>query len=304
MKWFSFGRSKPTENSAAAVEVKPPEKQKVLVVEDDRTLGKIYTLALEKGGFGVALATDGQKALDTILDEPPDIILLDLQLPKMDGIQVLRQLRAQPVFKTLPVVVFTNAFLGEMTDRAIAAGATMILQKSTCTPSSVTAALRKCLAGEFEKPVKTVVSEREKPTAAIPFPEGRQVLDAMKEAEHDLWFHVRRQFLDNAPAALAELRQMLNDLPEHAGSPTCQKILRDLHARARTISGSASMAGFRNLAQFTSAFEALLKTVFEDEDEITPSVLGTLIEAADCLNILFRTAQPSDTQAEIGRAHV
>lgn len=297
MKWFSFGRKKTLEQEAEAVQVKVPEQRKVLVVEDDRTLAKIYSLALEKGGFRVAVASDGQKALDFILDEPPDIILLDLQLPKMDGIQVLRQLRAQPVFKTLPVVVFTNAFLGEMTDKAIAAGATMILQKSTCTPSSVKNALTKCLAGDFEKPVKTALSEREKPTAAIPFPEGRQVLDAMKEAEHDLWFHVRRQFLDNAPAELDELRKLLNDLPGHEGSPAVHKIFRDLHARARTISGSASMAGFRNLAQFTGAFEALLKTVCEDEDEVTPSVLGTLIEATDCLSALFRTAQPSDTQS-------
>lgn len=129
-----------------------PPKAKVLVVEDDKLVSKIYGDALERGGFEVVVAMDGQKALDRLLEVMPDIVLLDLQLPRVSGLDVLRRMRAQPMFKTLPVVVFTNSFLGDIAAQAEAAGANAILQKARSTPDMVVMALRRCLGPAWLTP--------------------------------------------------------------------------------------------------------------------------------------------------------
>ena len=292
MNWF---RRRPEVSPDAG---KQASKQKVMIVEDEKVVAKIYSMALEEAGFEVEVATDGQKALDRLHEFLPDVLLLDLQLPRVDGIEVLRRLRAQPVFKNLPVAVFTNAFLGELTDLAAAEGATMVLLKARSTPITVIASLRKCLAGGVTQPSRSKPELHATPSGlAIPFPAGKQVMEAMKEAEHDLWFNVRKQFLDDAPRALTELRLLLHDLPDGLDPETRLQVLRDLHARARSMAASASMAGFRNLAVHTSAFEALLRTVGENPAQITPSVVRTLMEGVDCFGMLFRATQPSDAAA-------
>ncbi len=309
MKWFWRRReaveSGPAGESAGESAGGSVPRPRVLMVEDDKVVARVYSMALEEAGFEVEVAVDGQKALDRVVDWLPEILLLDLQLPKVDGIEVLRQLRAQPLFKTLPVVVFTNTFLGEQIRKAKVAGANLVLQKARSTPDAVAAALRKCLeAGVTEGPAaeaSVVVAPGAAPGVergtAIPFPEAPQVLASMKEAEHDLWHNVRRQFLEDAPTALTALRLLLHDLAEGADPAARLSVLDDLYARARSMTASASLAGFRNLAVFTSAFEALLKTISETPSQLSLSVVRTLIEAVDCFGMLFRATQPSDAQA-------
>lgn len=92
----------------------PPPKQhepkkKVLIVEDESVLLQMYKDKLTHEGFDVTTAENGEQGLHKATTNRPDIILLDLMMPVMGGIAMLRKLRAIPHYKNLPVIVLTNA---------------------------------------------------------------------------------------------------------------------------------------------------------------------------------------------------
>ncbi len=88
----------------------PSNQKKILVVEDDIAMREIVVHKLTANGFDVVQAEDGQKGIDLIVQEKPDIVLLDLMLPEIDGFQVLETIRKNPdatVAKT-PIIVLSN----------------------------------------------------------------------------------------------------------------------------------------------------------------------------------------------------
>src|SRR3990167_6142477 len=87
--------------------------KKILVVDDEDSVREIYNKEFSTAGFNVILAVDGEEGLLKAGEEIPDLILLDVMLPKMSGIDVLRALRANPLTKKIPVLLLTN--LGEET---------------------------------------------------------------------------------------------------------------------------------------------------------------------------------------------
>jgi DNA-binding response OmpR family regulator len=84
-------------------------KGKVLIVEDEKMLADALELKLKNEGYEVLKAENGQAGLDIVNTNKPNIILLDLMMPIMNGKQMLQKLREIPEFKTLPVIVLTNA---------------------------------------------------------------------------------------------------------------------------------------------------------------------------------------------------
>ncbi len=92
-------------------------KKRVLIIEDDRTFADIYVDGLSDAGFDVALATDGESGLDLVRKEKPDLVILDLVLPKMSGFEVLERLCGdEESVRCIPTLVVTN--LGQESDRA------------------------------------------------------------------------------------------------------------------------------------------------------------------------------------------
>lgn len=81
--------------------------KKILVVEDDPNVSSVVVSRLEASGFTVSVAGDGQDALDQIYIEKPDLIVLDLMLPKRDGISVCNQLKREKKFCKIPIVMLT-----------------------------------------------------------------------------------------------------------------------------------------------------------------------------------------------------
>src|ERR1043166_312091 len=97
--------------------------KKILIVEDDPIVANIYRSRFEKEGFEVQIAQDGQQGFFQVSGFKPDAVLLDLMLPKMNGLDVLRKIRAQKEFEQVPVYVLTNAYVTSMISDATAAGA-------------------------------------------------------------------------------------------------------------------------------------------------------------------------------------
>lgn len=103
---------------------------KILVAEDDKFLGSAYRAKLTKTGFEVQIATDGDEALTILKTFTPDIILLDLVMPKKDGFATLQELKALEEYKKIPVIVASNLGQKEDLDKAKALGAIDYIIKS------------------------------------------------------------------------------------------------------------------------------------------------------------------------------
>lgn len=110
---------------------------KVLVVEDDEFLRSLTAKRLEKEGYTVVVAVDGESAVSVATDNLPNLILLDLLLPGVNGFDVLAKLKASEALKKVPVIVFSNLGQKEDIERAQGLGATDFLIKANFTLDDV-----------------------------------------------------------------------------------------------------------------------------------------------------------------------
>lgn len=106
------------------------DKAKVLVVEDEEILLTALKEELENGGYEVAGAVDGQDGLDKVKAFNPDLILLDLVMPKMDGMEMLRKLKENTETRNMPVMILTNLSDYERISEALSLGAMDYLVKA------------------------------------------------------------------------------------------------------------------------------------------------------------------------------
>lgn len=96
--------------------------RKLLIADDDPASRELLREILEAQGYQVVEAEDGQAALNKIEEERPDLVLLDIQMPKLDGLGVVRQLRQSPRFTSLPVVAVTSYAMRGDREKALGAG--------------------------------------------------------------------------------------------------------------------------------------------------------------------------------------
>jgi DNA-binding response OmpR family regulator len=129
--------------------------ESVLVVEDTELLRRIYTDKLAQEGYKVFQAADGLECLNVVRTQPLDLILLDLVMPRMSGLEALEALKRDPRTKDLPVVILSN--LGQDTDiqRGLDLGALDYLIKNSAKPADVSAKIRATLDNRNSAPAET-----------------------------------------------------------------------------------------------------------------------------------------------------
>jgi DNA-binding response OmpR family regulator len=110
---------------------------KILLVEDDPLIVKIYTTRLTADGYQVFSAENGEAGLEVASKEIPDLIVLDIMMPRIDGYGVLEKIRANPRLKHIPILVYSNlAVEGEIT-RAKNMGANEFIVKADLSPTEM-----------------------------------------------------------------------------------------------------------------------------------------------------------------------
>jgi len=121
------------------------EKKKLIIIEDDIVLQKALQDFLLSENFEVVSALNGEEGVDLIMTEKPDLILLDIILPKKDGYEVIKEVRGNEDTKDIPIVLLTN--LGSLNDveRALALGATTYLVKADYKLEEVTEKIKEIL---------------------------------------------------------------------------------------------------------------------------------------------------------------
>lgn len=105
-------------------------KKRILFIEDEEALRSAFREAFGRNGYIVQDAADGEEGLRMAQQELPDLILLDLILPKKSGFEVLKELRGNPATKRIPIIVLTNLEGSEDIERALDMGATTYLVKA------------------------------------------------------------------------------------------------------------------------------------------------------------------------------
>jgi len=136
----------------------------VLLVDDDLTLREMYCERLKAGGFTVEMAKDGEEALQKARDNHPNVILLDIMMPKINGLDVLKQLKSDDATKTIPVLILTALVQDRERLESATRGADGYIVKSETMPGEVVDKIKAVLEKPSTTPVQTDQPAEEKPT--------------------------------------------------------------------------------------------------------------------------------------------
>lgn len=115
---------------------------KIAIIEDDATISQMYRIKFEADGFDVRLASNGIIGVSLIESFRPDVILLDIQMPEMDGAEALRRIRSHAWGKTIPVIVLTNLGEEEAPREMRSLGIQGYIVKANLTPRQVVAQVK------------------------------------------------------------------------------------------------------------------------------------------------------------------
>ena len=118
----------------------------IVIVEDQPVLAAAYSNKFRGEGFNVEVAMDGESGLDLITRIKPDLVLLDLQLPKLSGLEVLKKTRSSPELQAIPIIVLSSLAKPESVEEAWQAGATLVLSKFNTSPRRVLESVRASLS--------------------------------------------------------------------------------------------------------------------------------------------------------------
>jgi len=268
--------------------------KKMLIIEDDQIVGNIYRRKFQAEGFQVELAEDGEAGLVATRKSKPDVVILDLMLPKLNGVEVLKQLRAEPATRDLPVVVLSNAYMSSLVQDARQAGANYCVIKANCTPRQLFDIVNKTIGSVTPARTATTATHRPEPTPALPTAaapgETSGAGRVSSPAQDDAAFQaeLRQTFLASAPADIAQMRALLQTLIKSEGGDAARlPKLFALYRKVHSLTSNSAVAAVAGVAKMASALEALLKELYEKPKNLNASTLRTLAHTIDFLSVLL-----------------
>jgi DNA-binding response OmpR family regulator len=269
--------------------------KKVLIIEDDPIVSNVYRNKLAVEGYRAETAPDGETGLKTMRTFKPDTIILDLMMPKMSGIDVIKQIRSEEEFAKIPIIVFSNTYLTNMIQEAWKAGATKCISKSSCSPKEVIDLVRHTIGDSGAIPLSNPsLAGTHEPSKPIVM---NTATDSAFQAD------LRKTFIESLPATLTTLRASLQSLVKADNEMTRLKEIYELYRRIHALSGNAGIAGLVQIAHMAAAIEALLKEIYEKPKNISTSTLRTIAAGVDFLGFLFERGTLPETQ-EVPAANI
>ena len=126
--------------------------KKIVIVEDNEIVAGIYKHKLQAEGYHVHIALDGQTGFELINSIKPDMVLLDLMLPGLSGVEIIKMLRGQEEFHDLLIIAFSSSYSGSMVEEARQAKATQVIAKADHTPNQIVEKIKEVLATTTAEP--------------------------------------------------------------------------------------------------------------------------------------------------------
>ena len=276
----------------------PEEKMKavttVLFVENDAVALTMYQKRLQREGFHVEIAEDGIAALKVLSEMTPDIVVLDLMLPKFSGKDVFDYMRADAQFSQVPVIIFSNA---PKTDwpQDPEASPTRALPQSEANFAALLGLIREMTAAAANIP------------AIVPEPEPALILQTANATStaavsagavnEPSATETTGQFLEYAIADMPVLREQCLAFIKAPSTDAGRNNLSALRQRLNTLNIGAQKTGCARLGLLGGAWEALLAEIERKPAIASPSILQTLAQAADCLRILLNSNNINSTES-------
>jgi DNA-binding response OmpR family regulator len=258
--------------------------KKILIIEDDQIIANVYQNKLAVEGYQAEVAIDGETGLKVMRTFQPDAIVLDLILPKMSGVEVIKAIRSEAEFSKLPIIVFSNTYLTNLIQDAWKAGATKCVSKINCSPKELLELMRQTISGGdgmSQTRQKAEGAPATKPSALS------SEADAAFQAE------LQKTFIASLPATLVTLRTSLQSFIKSDNEVARSKHIHELYRRVHAVNGNAGISGLVQIAHLAAALEALLKELYEKPKNINASTQRTVAAAVDFLGFLFeRGIQP------------
>ncbi len=119
--------------------------KKILLIEDDPFLSEMYAAKFSQSGFKIEIAADGKRGMEKIKTSHPDLVLLDIVLPKIDGFEILKKIKKDPKLKKIPVILLTNLGQKNEVEKGLALGADEYIIKAHFTPTAVVAKVKEII---------------------------------------------------------------------------------------------------------------------------------------------------------------
>ena len=238
--------------------------KKILLVDDDPVVLRVFREGLIRQGFEVQTANDGLAAVNSLDASRPDVVVLDLMMPKLTGADVVRFIRGQPALADLPVIMLSNSYVDDLLSAARQAGVQETLVKSRCTPSTLVEIIQQALG--LNSPAKS------EPTVA----------------DQEFRARARHDFLAHAKQTCQALRELCNKLKSAATDLEKERRLQDVYRKAHFVTATAGLANCSRIEKMSTVLEALLVSFMEKPTDLDPSVWRTLNMSIDFLETLFQ----------------
>jgi len=243
--------------------------KKILFVDDDALIARLYSHKLAEEGFEVSVAEDGLVAMKRLMEFRPDLVVLDLLMPRMSGPDVIKFIRERPELKSTRVIVFSNSFLSELVEKVEAAGVDGTLVKSSVTPAQLIHRIRELL----DSPAPAA----EAPVAPAAGPAAPAKPAVARESEAQFQQRVQKEFVERTPTIIATLRQICREFLAGENVRAQLPRLETLTRKVGFLTQMTVLGGCGQLAQLSSALEALLFQILDKPALLTESSQHTIV---------------------------
>jgi len=283
--------------------------KRILLVDDDPLVLRLYKRGLSQQQLQVDTAGDGLAAMNALHAGKPDLVVLDLMMPKFSGVDVLKFIRSQPELKSLPVVVLSNSYMNDLVREAATLGVQKALLKVRCSPSILFGVINNVLEGKTTNEDASLLLAA--PEQAPPVPEspariGTKTPETPAPAPTETQTNTaefqaqaRRGFLRDAPATCITLRSLCQAFTTAPNETERNLRLQALCRKVHFIAATAGLAECHRLAQMASVFEALLFELSNRPVSISASILRTITSTVDFLAHLFDCARDADLDSPL-----
>ena len=275
------------------------------MVDDDKVICETYRDQFERAGFDFEFVHDAPTAMATLEASPPDLVLLDLYLPKISGVEVLKHIRSAPSISHLPVIVLSVSTTSRHVDAAWRAGANQCFGKDYMDTPRLFEEVRKCLekvelpgAMDSGAPNQTPSASPLSPSGSLDTPAPETAGDSTASDTPQL--EVPNVLLESGEEIISELIQWQRDSDKTEYDTAQLPHLLELSRKIQNLGSGSDEGCLRLISHFAGALEAATQDCIGAKSKNGPGSYCLLAEAANCLEVLLTSAL---TLAAAGREH-
>ncbi len=250
----------------------PAKKKSILIVDDDQFATHICREKLEAQGFKVEVTRDFDSTLQTLKKGVVGLVILDLCLPGINVVELIKNIRSDSATQSLPIIAFSNPYLSNLTRAAMEAGATKFVAKVDITPEQIIELVRELGVNATSRGASGVIEGLE--------PNQEKVTSKLSV---------------NRPEILAKLRASYQNFTRTEREDLRRVALLQMHRQLRLLAGGASALALQQIAQMSTALEGLLIELYSEPVKVTPSVVRTIAHSIETMALLVdRVANSQD----------